>query len=67
VEHGVIGSGTGMTNNVFEYSALKHAAEWVNRYGNDDEVVMKSESQPVISQMEGTWQVPSETSKKSCS
>ena len=29
--YGVVGSGTGMTNNVAEYSALKRAAEWVSR------------------------------------
>jgi len=61
--HGVIGSGAGMTNNVAEYSALKHAAEWVCRHGGDDEIVNKGDSQLVIHQMNGTWQVKSETSK----
>jgi ribonuclease HI len=60
---GVIGSGKGMTNNVAEYSALKHAAEWVHRHGGDDEIVIKGDSQLVIHQMNGTWQVKSETSK----
>jgi ribonuclease HI len=61
---GVIGSGTGMTNNVAEYSALKHAAEWVCRHGGEDEIVIKGDSQLVIHQMNGTWQVKSGTSKK---
>ncbi len=44
-ECGVIGSGAGMTNNVAEFTALKHAAEWVNRQGIDDEIVIKGDSQ----------------------
>jgi ribonuclease HI len=62
--NGVVGSGAGMTNNVAEYSALKRALEWVNRYGGDDEMVIKGDSQLVIHQMNGTWQIKSETSKK---
>jgi ribonuclease HI len=63
-ECGVIGSGAGMTNNVAEYTALKRAAEWVNRQGIKDEIVIKGDSQLVIHQMNGTWQIKSETSKK---
>lgn len=62
--YGMIGSGAGMTNNVAEYSALKQAAEWLISYGGDDEVVIKGDSQLVIHQMNGTWQVTSATSKK---
>jgi ribonuclease HI len=61
---GVIGSGAGMTNNVAEYSALKRAAEWVSQHGDDDEIVIKGDSQLVIHQMNGTWQIKSATSKK---
>ncbi|MGA2913272.1 MAG: ribonuclease HI [Methanoregula sp.] len=61
---GVIGSGAGMTNNVAEYSALKRAAEWVNRNCCDNEIIIKGDSQLVIYQMNGTWQIKSETSKK---
>jgi ribonuclease HI len=61
---GVVGSGAGMTNNVAEYSALKHAMEWVSRHSNDDEIVIKGDSQLVIHQMNGTWQIKSATSKK---
>ena len=62
--YGVIGSGPGMTNNVAEYTALKHAAEWVNWHGGDEEIEIKGDSQMVIHQMNGTWQVRSTTSKK---
>jgi ribonuclease HI len=62
--YGVVGSGAGMTNNVAEYSALKHAAEWVSRNDVVDEIVIKGDSQLVIHQMNGTWQIKSETSKK---
>ena len=61
---GVVGSGAGMTNNVAEYSALKYAAEWVSLNSVDDEIVIKGDSQLVIHQMNGTWQIRSETSKK---
>jgi ribonuclease HI len=61
---GVVGSGTGTTNNVAEYSALKHAVEWVSRNSVKDEIVIKGDSQLVIHQMNGTWQIKSETSKK---
>jgi len=61
---GVVGSGGGMTNNVAEYSALKHAVEWVSRNSVKDEIVIKGDSQLVIHQMNGTWQIKSETSKK---
>jgi ribonuclease HI len=62
--YGVVGSGAGMTNNVAEYSALKRAAEWVSQNSGDDEIVIKGDSQLVIHQMNGTWQIKSETSKK---
>jgi ribonuclease HI len=61
---GVVGSGAEMTNNVAEYSALKHAVEWVCRNGLKDEIIIKGDSQLVIHQMTGTWQVKSETSQK---
>ena len=62
--YGVVGSGAGMTNNVAEYAALKHAVEWVCRNTTGDEIVIKGDSRLVIHQMNGTWQVKSETSKK---
>jgi len=61
---GVVGSGAGMTNNVAEYSALKRASEWVSLSGVDDEIVIKGDSRLVIYQMNGVWQIKSETSKK---
>jgi ribonuclease HI len=62
--YGVIGTGAGMTNNVAEYSALKRAAVWVSLNSTDDEIEIKGDSQLVIRQMNGIWQVKSETSKK---
>jgi len=62
--YGVVGSGTGMTNNVAEYSALKHGLEWVSGNCSDDEIVIKGDSQLVIHQLKGTWQIKSKTSKK---
>jgi ribonuclease HI len=62
--YGVVGSGAGMTNNVAEYSALKRAAEWVRGNCTEDVIVIKGDSQLVIHQLNGTWQVKSETSKK---
>jgi ribonuclease HI len=62
--NGVVGSGAGMTNNVAEYSALKYAADWVKQHCPDDEIVINGDSQLVIYQMSGTWQIHSETSKK---
>ena len=61
---GVVGSGAGMTNNVAEYSALKHALEWVREHCTEDEMVIKGDSQLVINQLNGIWQIKSETSKK---
>jgi ribonuclease HI len=62
--YGVVGSGTGMTNNVAEYSALKHAAEWVKQNCSEDEIAIRGDSLLVIHQMNGIWQIKSETSKK---
>ncbi len=62
--YGVVGSGAGMTNNVAEYSALKHALEWARENCTEDVIVIKGDSQLVIHQLNGTWQVKSETSKK---
>ena len=61
---GVVGVGAGMTNNVAEYSALKHAMEWVSRNGMKDEIEIKGDSRLVIHQMNGTWHIKSATSKK---
>ena len=62
--YGVVGSGAGMTNNVAEYSALKRAMEWVRENCPDDVIVIKGDSHLVIHQLNGTWQIKSETSKK---
>jgi len=60
----VIGSGVGMTNNVAEYSGLKRAAEWINQNGIEDDILFKGDSQLVINQMNGIWQIKSGTSRR---
>jgi len=60
----VIGEGSGMTNNVAEYSALKRALEWLVEEGIEDEIVVKGDSMLVINQMRGVWQIKSQTSKR---
>ena len=60
----VIGEGSGMTNNVAEYSALKRALAWLNESGIKDEITIKGDSQLVINQMKGVWKIKSQTSRK---
>jgi len=59
-----IGEGHGMTNNVAEYSALKRAVEWINEQKIVDDILIKGDSQLVINQMQGSWQIKSETSQR---
>jgi ribonuclease HI len=59
-----VGEGRGMTNNVAEYEGLKAALQWIVDNGFDDEIVAKGDSQLVIKQMKGDWQIKSATSKK---
>lgn len=60
----VIGEGKGMTNNVAEYSALKRAVEWINEQNINDELLIKGDSQLVINQIQGIWEIKSETSQR---
>lgn len=61
----VIGQGKGMTNNVAEYSALKRALEWIkDEHKIEGEILVKGDSQLVIQQLSGNWEIRSETSKK---
>jgi len=61
---GVVGEGRGMTNNVAEYEALLAALRWLKNWGIKDRIVAKGDSQLVIKQLQGKWQVRSDTSKK---
>lgn len=63
-EHGVVGEGKGMTNNVAEYTALKKALEWVNSQKIRDKLLIKGDSLLVINQLKGKWKVKSQTSKR---
>lgn len=59
-----VGEGKGMTNNVAEYEGLKAASKWLKDNGINEKVVIKGDSQLVIKQMKGEWQISSATSKK---
>jgi ribonuclease HI len=61
---GAVGEGRGMTNNVAEYEGLKAALQWINDNGIDEKIVIKGDSQLVIKQIKGDWQVKSGTSKR---
>jgi ribonuclease HI len=61
---GAVGKGKGMTNNVAEYEGLKSAMQWLETQGIKDRISVKGDSQLVIKQMRGEWQVRSSTSKK---
>ena len=61
---GVVGEGKGMTNNVAEYEGLEAALWWLNEQGIRDRIEIRGDSQLVIKQMNGEWQIRSETSRK---
>ncbi|MGA9100249.1 MAG: ribonuclease HI [Methanotrichaceae archaeon] len=61
---GAVGEGKGMTNNVAEYEGLKAAAQWLKDNGINEKIIIKGDSQLVIKQINGEWQVSSATSKK---
>lgn len=54
----IVGSGEGMSNNVAEYSGLIAFWEWLDEQPSvAEEIVIKSDSQLLIKQMRGEWQV----------
>jgi ribonuclease HI len=59
-----VGEGKGMTNNVAEYEGLKAAAMWIVDNEIDEKIQFLGDSQLVIKQIKGDWQVNSATSKK---
>lgn len=52
----VVGSGSGMSNNVAEYSGLIAFLEWFDKQPVED-VVIHSDSQLLVKQMQGSWKV----------
>ena len=67
----IIGEGEEMANNVAEYSGLMGAACWLSRHvvkiktaGNPERITIRGDSQIVINQMKGIWEVKSETSQR---
>jgi len=61
---GAVGEGPGMTNNVAEYEGLLAALFWIKDNGLNDKVGVRGDSQLVINQISGRWQVKSGTSSK---
>jgi ribonuclease HI len=61
---GAVGEGKGMTNNVAEYEGLKAAAQWIDDQKIMGSITIKGDSQLVIKQMRGDWDVRSKTSLK---
>lgn len=59
-----VGEGRGMTNNVAEYEGLKAASMWLQDNEIKEKILIKGDSQLVMKQMKGEWQVNSTTSKK---
>jgi len=60
---GAVGQGRGMTNNVAEYAGLLAAMEWLASEGIDEVLTVRGDSELVIRQMKGEWQVRSATSR----
>lgn len=54
---GVVGEGDGMTNNVAEYNALIAAMRHLVDKGYSGPVVFKSDSQLIVNQMSGAWNI----------
>ena len=66
----IVGEGEEMTNNVAEYSGLLGAACWLNEHvvkiktaHNRVKITIRGDSQIVINQMGGIWEVKSRTSQ----
>jgi ribonuclease HI len=51
---GCIGRGEGMTNQVAEYHAVIEGLKWVVENASDVDIVIKTDSQLVVSQVNGT-------------
>ena len=55
-QSGVVGEGSGMSNNVAEYAALFEALEWLlGQELKDEEVIVRSDSRLLVNQMSGHW------------
>jgi ribonuclease HI len=61
---GAVGEGKGMTSNVAEYEGLRAAAQWLSDHEIMDSITINGDSQLVIRQMKGEWEVRSKTSRK---
>jgi ribonuclease HI len=61
---GAVGEGRGMTNNVAEYEGLMAAAQWIDDHEIKGSIEVKGDSQLVIRQIRGDWEIRSMTSRK---
>lgn len=57
---GIVGSGPKMSNNVGEYAALVKLLEWLDKNLKAEIVVVHSDSQMLVNQMNGEWQARSD-------
>ncbi len=53
----IVGSGTGMSNNVAEYAGLVAFLEWYQSQNCLEKTTVSSDSQLLVNQMKGTWKV----------
>ena len=61
--HGLIGHGSGMTNQVAEYTAVIEALKWAYKAGYRG-FTIKTDSQLVVNQVKGAWKVNAEHLRK---
>jgi len=54
-DHGLIGEGDGMTNNVAEYHALLHCLQYLSENHADDFIEIYGDSKMVINMTTGLW------------
>jgi len=57
MEHGYIGHGQGMTNNVAEYTAVIRGLECLHKRGWTHQVEVYGDSRLVIEQLKGNWKI----------
>ncbi len=57
-DHGIVGAGPGMSNNVDEFRAVVMALEWVVRHRPPERLIrLHADSQLVVQQLSGRWRM----------
>ena len=55
-DYGVIGEGSGISNNLAEYTALVMTLKWIRNNGYENEkIIIRSDSQLLVNQMKRLW------------